>query len=67
VVGVMGLESRRIIRSAVTVGCSRHLTRAYYITKFPVLQAVFGILSSNTLILSYRYVPNVLRYPCVNM
>jgi hypothetical protein len=43
VVGVMGLESRRMIRSALTVDCSKPVAQAYYITKFPVLQVLFYI------------------------
>ena len=40
-VGVMGLEGRGMIRSAVTVEPSEPLKQAYDITKFEILQGVF--------------------------
>jgi hypothetical protein len=48
VVGVMGLESRRMLRSALTVEPSEPLTQVYYITEFSELQGVFGTFSTDT-------------------
>jgi len=65
VVGVMGLESRRMLRSAVTVEPSEPPKQVYHITKLSELQVVFGIFPTNTPLAGYRDSLNLLRYPCV--